>query len=320
MIMKRIIASILLGLLSASALYAGGDKFSKKTYLYSVKDSDSLYLDKYSFADDTEDDKPCVIFMFGGGFITGVRDKESYIPYFRFLAENGYAVVSIDYRLGLKPVLENKDMSARDFIRTFVNAIYIAVEDLFDATAFTLGKADEWGIDPGMIIANGSSAGAISVLQGEYSITNRKEVASKLPEGFNYAGVISFAGAIFENARDINFGSAPCPILMFHGDADSNVPYDKLKKLGIGFYGSKHIAKKLDAMRSPYWFYSEENADHIVAVRPMDGNREEILFFLDKLVKGKEKTMINTNVNPIDSPVLKKKFKIMDFVKANFSE
>lgn len=295
----------------------GSDNVVRETRLFSVQGNDSLFMDKYSLGG--ADVQPCVIFMFGGGFVTGKRDDSRYIPYFNFLLENGYKVISIDYRLGMKAVLENKDMSGRDFIKTFVGSIYMAVEDLFDATSAVCEKAGEWGIDRDMIIACGSSAGAISVLQGEYVIANNREAAAKLPAGFNYAGIISFAGAVFENARDINFASKPCPVLMYHGDADKNVPYDKLKKLGIGFYGSKHIAKKLDAIKSPYWFTTYENYDHVIALRPMDNNREDILLFLDQLVKDKKPLMINNNVYNTEVPVKKKKFKLMDFVRANFS-
>lgn len=297
----------------------GSDSVEKETFLYAVKGEESLYLDKYDIKAEGAEHKPCVIFMFGGGFVAGERDKESYIPYFHFLAESGYTVVSIDYRLGMKPVLENNDMSLRTFVKTFVNSIYMAAEDLFDATAFVYEKAGEWKIDRNMIIANGSSAGAISVLQGEYLIANHSELTAKLPAGFNYAGVISFAGAIFENARDIRFASAPCPVMMIHGDTDSNVPYDKLTKLGIGFYGSKHIAKKLDDMETPYWFTTYDNFDHTVAVRPMDNNRGDIILFLDQLVKQRKQFTVNNTVSEIGVPVKKKKFKLRDFINANFS-
>lgn len=50
--------------------------------------------------------------------------------------------------------------------------ISMAVEDLYDATAFIVDKADEWGIDSSQIVACGSSAGAITVLHGEYALCN----------------------------------------------------------------------------------------------------------------------------------------------------
>jgi Carboxylesterase type B len=102
--MKKYISIIIF--LFALQFVAYSQNVSKKSYLYSIKDSDTLYLDKYTYAKPKKDSvilkKPAVIFMFGGGFYTGQRDNQSYIPFFEYLAANGYEVFSIDYRLGLK--------------------------------------------------------------------------------------------------------------------------------------------------------------------------------------------------------------------------
>lgn len=106
--------------------------------------------------------------------------------------------------------------------------------------------------------------------------------------------------------------------MLFHGDADSNVPYDKIRKLGMGFFGSKHIAKKLDRIESPHLFYSVENATHTVAASPMSDNRHDILSFLEKLVDRDEKLIINTEVDPVGESKKKKRFGIADYIKSNF--
>lgn len=305
-------------------VYAGehltiGDTVKKETYLYAVKGTDSLYLDRYELVfHKTEDRKPCVIFIFGGGFAAGTRDRESYLPYFRYLAEKGFIVASIDYRLGLKNVGEQKDLNAQKFISIFENAITIAVEDLYDATNFILRQADEWNIDKNMIIANGSSAGAITVLHGEYNICNRTTLSERLPKGFNYAGVISFAGAIFSKTGNIKWKNKPAPILMFHGDGDRNVPYNKIELLQYGFYGSKHISKQLNFMESPYYFYDVENAAHEMADIPMDENRDEIKTFLDKYIMQAKPLMMHNTVKQIGKPKLEKNLGIRDYINANF--
>lgn len=305
-------------------VYAGehltiGDTVKKETYLYAVKGTDSLYLDRYELVfHKTEDIKPCVIFIFGGGFAAGTRDRESYLPYFRYLAEKGFIVASIDYRLGLKNVGEQKDLNAQKFISIFENAITIAVEDLYDATNFILRQADEWNIDRNMIIANGSSAGAITVMHGEYNICNQTALSRKLPKDFNYAGIISFAGAIFSKTGNIKWTNKPAPILMFHGDGDRNVPYNKIELLQYGFYGSKHISKQLSFMESPYYFYDVENAAHEMADIPMDENRDEINTFLDKYIIQGRPLMMQNAVKQTDKPKLEKNLGIRDYINANF--
>lgn len=299
-------------------------EIEKKTFLYSEKGTEKLYLDKYDKIGSTEK-KPCVIFMFGGGFVKGQRDSDRYYPYFNHLVNNGYAVVSIDYRLGMKDLKSGKmqfseEVDPIQLISVLVNTINIAVEDLFDATSYIVNHSEEWNIDKNMIIASGSSAGAVTVLQGEYSICNKTALTQKLPKDFNYVGVMSFAGAILSLEGDLKWASSPTPILMFHGDADKQVPYDKIEMLSMGFYGSKHIARQLDNLKTPYYFYKVENAGHEMASRPIQYNLNEIDSFLQKLVKEKEHLIINTDVLQLDKPEVNKEFTIMDYIFSNYSD
>lgn len=77
------------------------------TYMYERRDTCDLFLDVYNPAPGSETtfnghEKPTVVFMFGGGFIRGTRDDSSYHSWFRNMTQNGYRIISIDYRLGLK--------------------------------------------------------------------------------------------------------------------------------------------------------------------------------------------------------------------------
>ena len=53
-------------------------------------------------------------------------------------------------------------------IDAMTNAVNIASEDIYSATLFVLDNAEEWGVDPEMVMLSGSSAGAIASLQAEY--------------------------------------------------------------------------------------------------------------------------------------------------------
>lgn len=293
------------------------DGINKQTFTYSVKDNNTLQLDKYSLTNETTTGaKPCIIFMFGGGFVNGKRDDNSYVEYFKKLVNKGYVVVSIDYRLGMKNT--GSQMDQMRFVVTLNNSISMAVEDLFDATAFVIKNAEEWNIDKNAIIANGSSAGAISVLQGVYNISNKTKLTQALPDNFNYAGVIAFAGAIFSMDGDLKWENPPAPIQMFHGDADSNVPYDKIEIFKFGFYGSKHIAEQFEGLNYPYYFYKVENAAHEIAGNPMTQCLDEIYSFIDKFALNKMQLMVNTGVKQIGKPEMKKDFQLEDYIKANF--
>lgn len=292
----------------------------KRTYLYAVKDADSLYLDHY-VSPVAEGRRPCMIFVFGGGFVGGTRDNAEYLPYFDFLTRKGYDVVSIDYRMGLKPLRGvDRKISTREMVGLFNNAVSIAVEDLFSATLFVLDNAEEWMIDTDMIVTCGSSAGAITVLQAENAVCNRTVASAVLPKGFNYAGVISFAGAIFSVDGAPKWENAPAPVMFFHGNADNQVPFEKASLLGVGFYGSKFIFDQFEKRDWPCWFYTLDYQDHAMAVTPMDANRNEIMTFLDDFVRDGRRMTIETEVRSDEFPPRNTKFKVMDYVKANYSE
>ena len=163
-----LIASMIPVVLTAQARETGVDK---TTWLYAVKGTDSLYMDRYVAEASRETNAPCLIFAFGGGFVGGERDNPAYVPYFEYFARKGYAVVSIDYRLGLRETAGSRPDPAdtpEALAERFFAAVDMAVEDLYDATSFIVGQARAWGLDPSAVVASGSSAGAITVLQGEY--------------------------------------------------------------------------------------------------------------------------------------------------------
>jgi len=289
----------------------------KQTFAYSVRDNDTLFFDKYDMPEITGN-KPCVIFVFGGGFSSGERDSNQNARYMQKLAESGYIAIAIDYRLGMKNVKPDLNSDPMAFVNLLENTIRIAVEDLFDATAYVLQNADAWNIDKNLIIANGSSAGAVTVLQAEYAICTNQEIAGKLPDGFNYAGIIAFAGAIFTTNGDLNWINKPAPIQMFHGDADRNIPYDKLEMFNLGFYGSKHISEKLDQMQANYYFYDVTDAAHEMAGKPMENNLNEINSFIKDFVIEKQNKIVNSKIRLLGKPTMKKDFEIIDYIQSNY--
>lgn len=321
MLMKKKLYCLLYAVLHCSIVtWAETDR---QTFIYSVKDGDTLRLDRYE-SPQIAGQKPCIIFVFGGSFMRGNRDGAGYVSFYEYFANQGYTVVAIDYRLGLKNIRteintrQNRLKMFNAFADLFEKTISMAVEDLFDATRFVIEHAAEWNIDTRRITSCGSSAGAITALQGEYEICNRTQRTAILPEGFNYAGIISFAGCIFSSGK-MKWNAKPAPILFFHGDADKNVPYDKIKFLQFGLYGPKQLVKQLDEMQTPYYFHMFENAEHEIANIPMRQHLDEIKLFLDKFVDGKADIRLNTTETAAGKPELKKKIKLKDCLKANFN-
>jgi predicted esterase len=253
---------------------------NKQSFVYAVKDTNSLGLDIYTLNNADSNKKPCIIFAFGGAFVGGRRDDSIYNNYFNSLAENHYIVVSISYRLGLRGV---KNVSKFN-IQPFKRAVDMAVEDIYDATNWLITRAAQFGIDTSTMLLSGSSSGAISVLTAEFERLNGYTVSDKLPPGFQYAGIISFSGAILSLEGKLKYNNKPSPKLMFHGTADRIVPYNEIRFFNRGFYGSGWIAKIAKENNYPYYLFSESGMGHEVSVLPMFYNIPEILDFLNKFI------------------------------------
>ena len=260
--MKKIIITIIAVLSTASGMWAQSD-----TYLFEKRDTCDLFLDIYNPSSGSQTtymgkDKPTILFMFGGGFIRGARNDESYIPWFQALTEDGYRVISIDYRLGLKG--SNKVGVAQ--VNVLDKAIHMGVEDLFSATAFICDNAEVLGIDPSNIVIAGSSAGAIIAMQAEYEICNKTSWTEVLPENFRYAGVMSFSGAILSREGKVDYKvHSPAPTLMLHGTADELVPYRQIAFFNLGFFGGGKLVGRFKKFGYNYNMYHFIDYGHEIA-------------------------------------------------------
>ena len=270
------------------------------TFMYAKRDTCDLFMDVYDPAEGSIREaygieKPTVIFMFGGGFIHGTRDDADYHKWFRMMTENGYRVISIDYRLGLK----GSDKVGVAQVNGLDKAIHLAVEDLFSATNFILDNADQFGVNPSNIVISGSSAGAISVMQAEYEIANATQWASVLPAGFNYAGVMSFSGAILSREGKVDFKKSPCPTLMLHGTSDELVPYDQIKVFNLGFFGGGKLVERFKKYGLNYNMYHFTDYGHEIA-GSMDTTLDLQLKFLETNVMQKKMRIVEAWISDPD--------------------
>lgn len=260
----------------------------RETLVYSVKDDKELLLDKYvDNGAAYEGKRPVMIYVHGGGFATGSRVNALQIKYNKHFAAQGFVSISINYRLGLEGV-------AQPTPEIIDNSVKMAVEDLLDATNFILENAEEWNIDKEKIIISGGSAGAITCLTAEYEICSNGEAAKVLPADFNYAGVISQAGCVIVPGDSLEWETAPCPILLMHGDKDQLVPFEK-NIIGNSIYaGSSYLHSQFSEAKFPHWLYVEKGADHIVALKPLKYNFGEIDTFIEKFVMGGSESIVET--------------------------
>ena len=108
----------------------------KTTYKVAQRDTCDLFMDVYDPVEIPGDtlQRPTILYVFGGGFITGRRDDPYVLPWFKRLNENGYRVVSADYRLGLKGVEMKFDLGHLIQSARFTKkAVDMGVEDVFSS-------------------------------------------------------------------------------------------------------------------------------------------------------------------------------------------
>lgn len=285
--MRNIILTWLLSVIAVSIGF-GQSKIDKETLVYATKDGKELRIDKYvdngvqSIAK-----RPVMIYVHGGGFAMGSSKNALQIKYNKHFAAQGFVSISINYRLGLAGI-QKPDMGAIN------KAVMMSSEDLLDATAFIISKAKEWNIDTEKILISGGSAGAIACLNAVYAICSQDKSAKKLPNDFNYAGVISHAGNVIVQQDTLNWKKTPCPMLLMHGSVDMQVNFNSAKVEKTLFAGSNYLHKQFEKMNVAHWLYEEVGADHIVALKPLQYNFGEIDSFIEKFVMQKKHAIVHT--------------------------
>lgn len=314
---KGLLLSVLALLLATVTAFA---QLPKTTYLFAHRDTCDLFLDIYPTAPEAPTcfegkEKPTILWVFGGGFISGSRDAKAHDPYFKILTDNGYKVVSVDYRLGLKGVdmkfdLFNLINSAKNTKR----AVDMGVEDVFDAIRFLADHADSLGIDPGNIVIAGSSAGAMISLSCAYETCTFTERTARLPEGFQFRGVMSFAGAIMSDSGIPRYAIAPPPQLLIHGIDDKIVNYNKMAFGRWGMFGTRSLVERVYAPAGysysvyRYIGHTHEMAAHMVQTWHLQER------FLEKCVMAGQAVVIDETINDPAMPTWGK-FTLNDLYK-----
>lgn len=273
------------------------DEINKETYTYATKNGENLKLDIYLPVNDSDFERATIIYVHGGGFSSGQRDSEKIQQFCNQLAEYGYVVASISYRLTRKDKegAFGCNCPADEKLNTFIRAL----QDVQDASFFLIQNREQFGIDPQKIILSGSSAGAEAVLNAAYL----PPMCYGLDSGpVSYAGVIGMAGAIPDTV--VIYNESAIPSLLFHGTDDNLVPYASAphhycKQGNPGYLilnGSYTIAEKLQNLNVPYWLHTTCGGAHELAEKPMTAYFDVITEFCYKFVIKKEKESRQTVV------------------------
>ena len=264
-------------------------KADRSTVEFVVRDGKPILMDIYQFKDQSAEKRPVFIYSFGGAWAMGSRIDALCNPLYDHLCEKGWVCVAIDYRLGSARGRDGKPLiTPPEGYNPFQYSIDIGVEDIYAATAWLIQHAAEYNIDPERIVLSGSSAGAINSMNAEYYLCTGHPLAkNNLPAGFNYAGVVPMAGAVYltgENDTELKWDRKPCPMCFFHGSADPTVTFDMERNPNRHGFGPFYVSQQLYAMDVPYMLYEYFGGDHCMALLPLKWFWNEIDSFLDRIV------------------------------------
>lgn len=221
---------------------------------------DTLQLDFYEPISKNNQPKPLIVLMHGGGFASGLKDGLGEAKFCKAMAEKGYAVASISYRLTRKNDPFNCDCDTDKKMFSFISA----AEDLSSAIHY-MNKEKNLIFDRNTIVLAGSSAGAEAVLHSAFM--NYDYRFNHIP-AISISGIISFSGAV-SNANYISENNA-VPSLFIHGKKDVLVPYgtaahhycEEDKKGYLMLDGPQTIVSKLQKQETSYILAFDPEGGH----------------------------------------------------------
>lgn len=276
----------------------------KTTFTYYSKPNEDLKLDLYDPIDNTDRNRPLLLYVHGGGFAGGERDHPAHNAFLKNMAARGYVTATMSYTLLMKGKSFGCQQPASNKMETFLKT----ARDINRAVAFMLENQSRFRIDASKIVILGSSAGAEAVTHAAYWQATRSDSnGTILPAEFRYGGMVSMAGAL-ANIRHITAENA-VPTQLFHGTCDNLVPYGEAphhycpadEPGYLMLYGAHAIMERLRNLNKGYYLVTGCNGQHEWNVWPISKNRDLITDFVYHDVVQQMKRQIHTII-PSDKP------------------
>lgn len=217
-----------------------------------VSGSIPLLLDVYQPNQVCTAPRPTIMYVHGGGFISGSRRNENVDAIAGDLTALGINLLSIDYRLqGDNPATSpgfaefERDFQALRTTQpaTQVTAFVAAVEDAVSALKWAQTNAAQYCIDPTRLGVWGSSAGAYTVLHVAYTL---EEYDIDRP---GLRVVVDYWGGLI---RDTDLEAGEIPLFVLHGTNDPTVPFAE----------AVEITDRADSVGVPLSFYTVTGGGH----------------------------------------------------------
>jgi acetyl esterase len=169
-----------------------------------------------------EDNRPAIVFFFGGGWTSGSPDQ--FDPHCKRLSELGFVAMAAEYRI------KSKHQSTP----------FDSFEDAKAAIRWVRENASTFGVNPERIAAGGGSAGGHLATATAVCLSQELSDIRDTPDAivaFNPALDLRMPAVkgkwgeeIYAKIEEIsplqNITAEHPPMIIFHGEADSTVPFD----------------------------------------------------------------------------------------------
>lgn len=232
-----------------------------------------LKMDIYEPVGDVHEQRPVILFAFGGSFIFGTR--ESMATYCEQFAKKGYVAATIDYRVGFLGFDEE----------AVTGAVMRAVSDMKGAVRFFRQDAatnNEFKIHPDYILVGGYSAGAITATHVAYLDEDDENIpqftldiiannggfegntgdADNLSYSSEVFAVYNLSGGLRE--KEWIDANETEPLVSYHGTDDGTVPFlNGLANNLAEIDGSGLLHPQMDVVGLPNYLKSVDGGDHL---------------------------------------------------------
>jgi para-nitrobenzyl esterase len=217
-----------------------------------------LILDLYQPDGDLEKQRAAIVWIHGGGFVSGDKSNSAMSYLSEEFSKRGYVCASINYRI----------VTEEQFAKSPVPEIIDAMHDARAAVRWLHANASHYRIDTERIAIGGGSAGAYTALNVAYLEDEGTSGNPGYPS--EVKAVVDFWGGMI-NYSEMETGEAP--LIIIHGTADKTVP----------FTNAESLVQRAIETGIPYEFHPLEGAPH-AAWNNMDQYIEWIVPFLYEYV------------------------------------
>ncbi len=173
------------------------------------------YIDTYVRKDCANEKKPLLIYIHGGGWISGIMEMRN--NYAVEWAKKGYFVASVNYTYAPQQVYP------------------FQLNEIFSAIDFILDNADEFGIDTDNIVLAGESAGGYYIAYAgacskNHTIFDKLKINFRNKDLFNVKAIVSHCGCYsIDRITDTNKKQSKFPDIKMMASAFMGMPINEIR-------------------------------------------------------------------------------------------